>query len=66
MTDREKLLELLASFNITPVDPVDAGYGKTDAVVLQAHHGNVEGYYDFMAVFTFDEHGNFLKAGIWE
>lgn len=65
MTDRDKLLDLFKSFNITPVDPIDQGYSSND-VILLAHHGNVEGYYEFTAAFTFDETGKFLKAGIWE
>lgn len=65
-TDKDRLLDLLKRFGITPADSVDCGYATDEAVVLRADHGNVEGYSDFIAVFTFDNEGNFLKAGIWE
>lgn len=59
LTDKERLLELLKSFNITPEL-------QDDDVTLTAGVGNVEGYSYFFCKFKFDENGTFQLVGIWE
>ena len=59
MSDRENLLELFRSFDLTP--------GQDDGEVwLLAQNGGVEGYSNFYATFKFDSDGKFVSAGIWE
>lgn len=64
MTDREKLLALLAEFGITPA-PNNEPDTEFD-VDLQAQVGGVAGYDRFRCVFTFNEDGAFDGVGVWE
>jgi hypothetical protein len=71
MTDKEKLLALLASFGIEPyLNNGDYSHYKTvgavSEVTLLAQSGGVEGYSNFFTEFTFDKDGKFVNVGIWE
>jgi hypothetical protein len=60
MTDKEKLLELLAGFGVQP-DLTD-----DTAVVLHAGRGAVEGYVGFYCEFVFYPDGSFSHVGVSE
>lgn len=68
-TQRERLVALLAEFGIQPMDET-CRYPAPDydpqAVTLLAHHGGVDGYSSFYAVFEFDDAGQFKTVGVWE
>lgn len=67
MTDREKLLALLAEFDIHPLqkDRNELTFDRNE-VSLVAGSGNVGGYDGFEATFIFDEQGKFQHLHIWE
>jgi len=62
MTDREKLLALLANFGLAPDVPEVVG----GEVSLIAKEGGVQGYDGFHCTFSFDDYGAFTRVGIWE
>ncbi|MCW2725872.1 MAG: hypothetical protein JWN35_2793 [Frankiales bacterium] len=66
MTQRERLLALLAEFGITPAPVEDFEMRDPHDVVVAAKHGGVEGYSGFECVFTFDAEGRFVCVGVWE
>lgn len=67
MTDREALLALLERFALRPAVDADGKWPTDDrAVTLAAEQGGVEGYAGFIAVFRFDEVGEFESVHIWE
>lgn len=70
MTDKEKLLHLLAEFGIDSFERVSEDKIEIEIDVpaqreLRAH-GKVRGYSGFMNEFVFDKDGNFVYMGIWE
>lgn len=60
MTDKERLLELLEAYGVTP-SPSDSY-----VVSLHAKEGGVAGYTGFYCEFSFDKEGKFLNVGVWE
>lgn len=67
-TDKERLLELLASFRIVPALERFTWAKVEDAehVVLRAKQGGVQGYSHFHCQFTFHPDGSFYEVGVWE
>jgi hypothetical protein len=64
MTDKQKFLELLASWQVPHTETVDS---DCDSISLEAwSHEKIEGYCGFMAIFNFNKDGSFLKIGVWE
>lgn len=66
MTDKEALMELLKRFNLEPIANDEEHVPARNEVILEAKHGNVEGYDGFVAVFDFDEHDKFVDLSLWE
>lgn len=68
MTDKERLLELLASYRITPtLRTVDwAGVNDAEFVELEALQGGVKGYPYLVCQFIFRPGGSFSEVGVWE
>jgi hypothetical protein len=66
-TQRERLIELLTEFGITPT-PMGAWHSEVTPlnVVLTADVGGVDGYHGFYVAFAFDDSGQFIDVGIWE
>jgi hypothetical protein len=64
VTQRERLLELLAEFGIEPAanDEPDTEHDVT----LRAHEGGVYGWNGFLCTFEFDDTGAFKSVGVWE
>lgn len=70
-TQRDRLLALLADFGIEPAVAGTVRRGafhvaEGEEVLLEAHHGNVDGYSGFFARFEFDEAGKFESLSVWE
>lgn len=67
MTDREKLLALLADFGVTPTQFADVWRGEPmEFVTLEAQEGGVQGYSYFECQFAFTKDGTFQSVGVWE
>lgn len=65
MTDKEKLLALLAEFGVEPV--IDSTNYTPASVVLEGGtKGLVRGYSGFFCEFEFSENGKFQRVGVWE
>lgn len=61
MTDKEALLALLDRFGIGKCP-----YSTDNEIILREGVGNVGGYMEFYATFTFDDEGRFEHFGVWE
>jgi len=68
MNDRERLLQLLASFGITPSTSkyLPDEYLAGSHVVLYEGDGGVTGYPDYFCAFCFDEGGRFVSVEVRE
>lgn len=67
-TDRQELEELFDRFGIVFREGEDYEvHPGLNAIVVETDSGpkNI-GYMDFVAVFSFDEGGNFVHVGVWE
>ena len=64
-TDKERLLELLASYRIVPRLRIDER-DDDEVVTLEAQQGGVKGYMYFVCNFTFHSDGSFYEVGVWE
>jgi hypothetical protein len=65
-TDKERLIELLDSFGITPSANEGLGDLAQHVVTLRAGEGGIKGYRDFVADFEFNPDGSFKDVGVWE
>jgi hypothetical protein len=66
-TDKQRLIDLLSDFGVTPQLGED-GVNEVDAetVTLEAEKGGVVGYMGFVCVFSFNRNGKFDSVGVWE
>lgn len=65
MSDREEFLALIGKWGLIPDDLPSEG-DRCVAFTAVDSKRKITGYYDFTAIFTFDEDGKFESLGVWE
>ena len=66
MTDREKLIALLAEFGVGFEQGGVPGIRGNNNVICREGRAKIDGYSMFCTIFEFDEQGQFIKMGAWE